>query len=64
MGIDLFEMPKLYFIRKLKHNEPAHDKTYNKIRLVWPVKTQISLCIYIVWSVFTDHINRQLPLAQ
>ena len=34
--------------------EPAHDKTYNK--LVPPAKTQISLCIRTVWSVFADRM--------
>ena len=32
-----------------KFFEPAHT-TKPTIRLVWPVKTQISLCIHAVWS--------------
>ena len=38
-------------------NEPGHDKmTKSTIRLMWPAKTQISLRIRAVWSVFVDRM--------
>ena len=44
-----------------KTNEPAHDKTYTKICA--PEKTQISLYIRAVWSVFADQMYLYSLLA-